>query len=248
MKRLFFDIETSPCIGFFWRPGYKISISHNNIIEESAVICVAYKWEGDKKVHTLKWDKGDDKKMLEDLFPVLQEADEIVAHNGDRFDIPWVNTRLLKHGLGPAPIWKSLDTLALARKRFRFNSNRLDYIAKFLFKEGKMETSFGLWRDIVLDNCQKSMKKMVKYCAQDVRLLERIWGELHKYHNPKIHAGVLAGREKWSCPRCTSFKVGKSKTRYTAAGTVQHQMKCKKCGGYYTINNCNFKKYQEEQD
>jgi hypothetical protein len=31
--------------------------------------------------------------------------------------------------------------------------------------------------------------------------------------------------------------VSKSKTRYTTAGTVQHQMKCGECHRYYTISD-----------
>jgi len=247
MKRLFFDLETSPCIGFFWKPGYKLNISHDNIISENAVICASYKWQDEKKVHTLTWNKGDDKKLLEKFLPIAMRADEIIAHNGDRYDIPWLNTRALKHGIGPVPIWKTVDTLAIARKRFRFNSNRLDYIGKFLFGEGKIETSFGLWRDIVMNNCPKAMKKMVKYCEKDVVLLQNVWEEIEKYHNVKSHVGVLAGKERWSCPHCASENVSKSKTRTTAGGGIQHQMKCNDCGSYYTISNSVFKKYLEEK-
>lgn len=247
MKRLFFDIETSPCIGFFWKPGYKLNIGHDNIVEDSAIICISYKWQDEKRVHTVEWDKGNDRGVLKKFIPILKQADEAVGHNLDRYDIPWVNTRALKHGLGPVPIWKTADTLAIARKRFRFNSNRLDYIGKFLFGEGKIETNYGLWKDIVLKNCPKAMKKMVRYCEQDVRLLQRVWEELHKYHNVKTHAGVLHGLDKWSCPRCASEDVIKSKNRVTAAGGVQHQMRCKSCGGYYSISDRVFAKYQDNK-
>jgi hypothetical protein len=57
-KRLFFDIETSPNIGFFWQSGYKLNISYNNIITERAIICICYKWEGDEKLYSLNWDES----------------------------------------------------------------------------------------------------------------------------------------------------------------------------------------------
>jgi len=63
-KRLFFDIETSFNIGFFWRAGWKQTISPENIIEERKVICVSYKWEDDDKVHTLTWDENQSDKTL----------------------------------------------------------------------------------------------------------------------------------------------------------------------------------------
>ena len=40
IKRLFFDIETSPNIGYFWRAGYKLNIGADNIIEERKIICI----------------------------------------------------------------------------------------------------------------------------------------------------------------------------------------------------------------
>ena len=55
-KRLFFDIETSPNIGFFWQAGYKKNIDYSNIIKERAIICICYKWEGEKEVGYLHWD------------------------------------------------------------------------------------------------------------------------------------------------------------------------------------------------
>ena len=64
IKRLFFDIEVSPNIGLFWQPGHKISLDYGNIIQERAVICICYKWQGGK-TQSLTWDKKqDDKEML----------------------------------------------------------------------------------------------------------------------------------------------------------------------------------------
>lgn len=246
INRLIWDIETSPNIAFLWRCGYKMSVGHHNIIKERAVICICYKWEGEKKVHSLQWDKGDDKKMLEEFMEVAKQADELIAHNGDKFDIKWFNTRCLFHGIEPMADWKTVDTLVIARRRFTFNSNRLDYLGQFLLGEGKEDDGgFGTWRDIVLHNCPKAMKRMVKYCKKDVALLERVWKLLEPYHKPKTHVGTLNGQEKWTCPWTGSENVFKSKTRYTTAGTRQHQMKSKESGGYYTISQKAFEQYQE---
>ena len=139
IRRLICDAETSPNIGFFWRAGFRLSINHDNILHERAIICICYKWEGERTVHSLEWKKGDDKDLLKRFLKVALEADELVAHNGDKFDIKWFNTRCLKHGLEPPPIWKTVDTLVIARRRFYFNSNRLDYLGKYLLDEGKIK-------------------------------------------------------------------------------------------------------------
>src|SRR6056297_181468 len=50
-KRLYFDIETSPNVTLTWRTGYKLNIPHDNIMEERAIICICYKWEGSDEVY-----------------------------------------------------------------------------------------------------------------------------------------------------------------------------------------------------
>jgi len=125
-KRLFYDIETSPNIGFFWQAGYKLNIPPENIIKERAIICICWKWEGQKVVHSVEWQEGCDIAALSAFMAVALEADEIVGHNGDNFDEKWIRTRCLIHGIICPPKFTSLDTLKKARTQFRFNSNKLD--------------------------------------------------------------------------------------------------------------------------
>ncbi len=54
-KRLFFDLEVSPNIVFSWRIGREVSLSDADIIQERAIICVGYKWEGDDKTYSIQW-------------------------------------------------------------------------------------------------------------------------------------------------------------------------------------------------
>ena len=141
-KRLFYDIETSPNIGFFWRSGFKISIPPENIIHERSIICICYKWENERKVYSLQWNRDQsDKQMIKRFSKVLSQADEAVGHNIDKFDMKWFNTRCLTNGLPSLGIIKTVDTLVIARRRFYFNSNRLDYIAKLLGYGGKNKTT-----------------------------------------------------------------------------------------------------------
>ena len=243
-KRLIWDIETSPNIGYFWRPGYNIRLSAENILKERAIICICYGWEDDPWVHSMAWNNGNDKPMLKEFVKIANEADELVAHNGDRFDLPWFQGRCVKHGFDPLPEYKTVDTLRIARKRFNFNSNRLDYLGKFLLGEGKIHTEFDLWKT-VCDGDKKSLDYMVKYCMQDVVLLEKVWKILKPYHKPKTHAGVFNNLARWTCPHDGSKDVITSKTRSTAAGMVRFQMQCKNCGYYFTIPQNVHRAYQE---
>jgi uncharacterized protein YprB with RNaseH-like and TPR domain len=231
-KRLFFDIETAPNIAMIWQPGYKISVGHDNIIKERAIICVAWKWEGQKKIHCLTWDKNQcDKKLLQEFIKVMHEADEIVTHNGDRFDTPWIRTRCLLHGIPMSPDFVSIDTLKAARSKFKFNSNQLNYIAKFLSLGQKKPTGFQLWKDICLHKCPKALKKMVDYCKHDVRLQEQVWDKMNSYLPVKTNrADDVDG-----CPECGSFNTTISNHRVTAQGTRRIQFQCQDCGKYHTV-------------
>lgn len=238
-KRLFFDIETSPNIGFFWQSGYKLNVPYSNIIKERAIICICYKWEDDDKVYSLNWDKDqDDKSMLEKFITVANEANELVGHNGDRFDLPWIRTRCLFHRIPCFPNYTTLDTLKQSRSKFRFNSNTLNYISQYLGVGEKSETGgFDLWKDIVLNNSQTAMKTMVEYCKNDVIILEKVFHHLKNYVPHKSHFGVLSTGEKSSCPECGSEDLRYSKTRYSAAGTPRIQVQCNDCHKYHTVAN-----------
>lgn len=233
--RLFLDIETSPNIGLFWQSGYKQKIDYSNIIEERAVICICYKWEGEKVVHSLNWDeKHNDKKMLLEFSKVLNKATEIVGHNIDKFDMPWVRTRCLYHGIELLPEYTSIDTLQIARRRFRLNSNRLNYIANFLGLGQKIKTEFDLWKSILLKSDQKALDKMIRYCKQDVILLEKVFHKLFNHVNSKYHYGVHYGQDRGSCKNCGSDDLSIVKHRITSAGTKKIQYQCKTCGKYNT--------------
>ena len=86
-RKIFFDIETSPNVVFSWRIGNKVNLSHDNIINERAIICICYKWDDENIVHSLKWNKGDDKEMLKKFAKIIDSADEVIGQNSDKFDL-----------------------------------------------------------------------------------------------------------------------------------------------------------------
>lgn len=243
IKRLFFDLETSPNICFTWRTGNKVRVLPESIIQERAIICCCYKWENEKKINSITWNNGDDKNILKEFTEVVNNADEVVGHNIDRFDLRWLNTRSLYHDLPVVPQCKTVDTLKIARRHFLFNSNRLDYLGKLLLGEGKIKTDFDLWKQIVLGNNESSLLQMVKYCKKDVDLLQRVWDKLRSYELSATHVGSLEGKDRWTCAYCGSEEVHLSKTRATPKGIKQRQMVCGTCGRYYTIADNVYARY-----
>lgn len=244
IRRLFLDLETSPNIVTSWRVGYKINLSYHDIIKERAVIVACYKWEGEKTVHSLCWDDSqDDKQVLKELVALVNQADEVIGHNGARFDVPWVRTRCVYHKLPVInPDLKVIDTLQWARRYFYFNSNRLDYLGQFLGVGGKVKTESGLWTKVVMNKDKKALGRMVTYCKGDILLLEKVFNRLKMMVKHKTHEGVLTTGVNWTCPRTGSTNVKVSKTRVSAVGVTSYQMISSE-GGYYTIGSKAYKAY-----
>lgn len=172
-------------------------------------------------------------------------AEGFGCHNS-HFDLPWIRTRALKHGIPCNWNFKVFDTLVEARRRLYLNSNSLDYISKFLDRKGKTKTDFSWWIDVMNDK-PGALDRMVRYCKRDVRELEAVFHRISAHLGHKTHRGVQEGGSKWQCPLCGSAKVSPHKPRTTAAGTIQHQMQCGKCHKYYTISVASYEKMLEER-
>jgi len=248
VRRLIWDIEVSPNVVLAWRTGFKIAVGHNAIVQERKIITIAYKWHGEKQVSVLTWDKHqDDAEMIKKFVEVADQADELVAHFGDSFDMPWFRGRCLILGLPPIPHYKTIDTKAWASKYFYLNSNKLDYLAKVLGFEGKTQTDYDMWRDITLHNDQKQLKRMASYNVDDVIQLEKVYDKLALFCPVHTHAGVKAGLDKWTCPRTGSTNVKLSKKRVTASGNIQYQMQNLENGSYYSISPTAYAQYSENK-
>lgn len=241
IKRLFFDIETSPNVVYSWRIGYNLNIGFENIIDERKIICISYKWENENKIHTLTWDKNQcDKQMLIDFIKEANQADEMIAHNGDRFDIKWIRTRCIYHRIPMFPNYKTLDTLKKAKSGFNFNSNRLDYIAQYLGVGTKVKHSgFDMWVKVMKGD-KTAMSEMVNYCEGDIVVLEDVFLTMQNYIKPNTHAGVINNNLKYSCPCCSSEQSTLIKNNVTAMGTIKRLMECNDCGYNFEISNSSY--------
>lgn len=244
IKRLFFDIETSPNIGYFWRAGFKLNIGTENIIEERKIICISYKFEDEEKIHTLTWDKNQcDRKMLLKFMEIINKSDEAIGHNGDRFDLKWIRTRCIYHRIPMFPYYRTLDTLKKSRGIFNFNSNRLDYIAKFLGVGAKVKhDGFDMWKDVMRGD-KVALQNMVTYCEGDIIVLEDVFLTMQNYIKHNTHSGVINGKLKASCPNCASENVSLLKNDVTPVGTIKRKMGCNSCGYTYDISNSAYKNH-----
>ena len=178
--------------------------------------------------------------MLTKFIAVANQADELIAHNGDRFDIKWVRTRCIYHRIPMFPNYKTLDTLKKAKSGFNFNSNKLDYIAQYLGVGAKVKHSgFDMWKN-VMNGCKDAMNEMVIYCEGDIIVLEDVFFTMQNYIKTNTHNGVINGNLKYSCPSCGSEHITLVKNNVTAMGTIKRLISCNDCEYHYEISNSSY--------
>lgn len=227
-KILIFDIEKMYAKAAIWQTG-KQYVGHHQLLDNSRIICICYKWLGEKTVHSLTWNKNRcDKTMLRKFNKIAGEADFLVAHNGENFDVKELRTAIAIRGLADAwcetPV---IDTLKDYRRMFRFDSNRLDTLGQKFAGSGKDKMVFQDWIDV--DNGdQAALKKMVKYCKQDVKLLEKVYKRLEKYVVPQGKHLLKPSKLLVKCEECKSNNVIKYGF-YTYKDTKLQKYLCKDC-------------------
>lgn len=233
---LLWDIETTHNLAAVFRLNEEY-IQPTNIIRERYVVCAAWKWLGEKKVHAVstldnpalyKKDPHNDRHVMEVLHKVLSSADVIVAHNGDSYDIKFTEGRMLVQGLDPLPPITKIDTLKIARNRFLLNANKLDYLGQLLGLGRKKHTTPGLWLK-VLNGSKAAVRDMVTYNKQDVELLEKVFLKLRPYMENHISRGLFG---KTGCPRCGSHHI-QSRGVHRAVTRIYNRFQCQKCGGWF---------------
>jgi RNase P subunit RPR2 len=171
----------------------------------------------------------DDKRISKSLWKLVNEADAIISHNGNNFDIPKINTRFLLNGLQPPMPFISIDTRKIAYKQFGFSSNCLDYLGKIMLSKQKIHTDYQLWIDCENGN-QDSLDFMENYCKADVGLLEEVYLELRPWIKSHPNLAVLMDAKEQCCPNCGSFEFEEGEGYYTTPQNKYVSVRCKHCG------------------
>ena len=233
MKVLVYDLETAPMLSYHWGR-WKQNIGPAMTEQEGYVQCYCAKWLGDDKMYydglNLHGNSiSDEKYVVASLHRLLDEADAVITFNGNRFDIPVVNTALIKHGFWPPSPSKSIDLFRVVKSRFRFSSNSLNAVCEQLDLGQKAQTGgWQLWKGC-MDGDAESWAKMQEYNEQDVLLTERLYDRLLPWINNHPNVNMYDHLTNDRCPNCGSVHIVKNGTEYLATGAYQ-RYKCQDCG------------------
>ena len=236
-KILLFDLETAPelYMGF---GRYKQNIQEDFVVRSSFLLSYAAKWLGDDNLVTVGLpyykesyadDPYNDYQLCKDLHDLLSECDIAVAHN-IAFDWKVANTRFVYHGLAPISPTKLVDTLLIAKANFRFPTNRLDTIARYLDVGAKLPHSgASLWRGCY-DGDEDSWKTMIDYNGVDVIVLEAVYMKLRAFDKRHPNVAMYIPDNKTRCVCCGSSDLVKTdKKAYTSVSEYE-VYQCNNCG------------------
>lgn len=234
LRVLLYDLETAPLLAHVWHPTDDY-VTSERLIHDSFLLCWSAKWLGDKTIRSgvvtgAEAVAQDDTRIVSDLAELIREADILVAHNVDQFDVPMFNNRLLALSLEPMGPKRTIDTLRLAKRNFRLAYNKLDYLGEYLGLGRKIKTDFDLWRACYQGDV-KALAKMVRYNRQDVVLLEKIYNRLLPYVNnvPRLTDAAYDGQ--MVCPSCGEDRLIRRGFHHTNVSSFQ-RYQCGQCTRY----------------
>lgn len=230
IKRLFLDIETSlmTVASFSLWPKY---IPIDNIITDWYIISAAWKWEGDNTVHSISSYTNNDYHVVKALREAICNADELVYHNGHKFDYKKLNARVILNGLPPMDKPRQTDTYIQCKRHFAFTSNKLDYVAKALGLPSKTHTGNDLWLRC-LKGDKEAIDQMHDYNRNDVLVLEAVFGKLR----PHIDVGYNSNIAKTTrCTHCNSTNFESRGNRFTKTCMYKRYV-CNNCYGWFSGN------------
>lgn len=229
---LVFDIETLPGVRYFWEQGQK-DYNTDSIIKDWCVLSWSAKWlfepEHESMVLTPAEARGhDDKRILDGIWKLLDQADIVVAHNGQKFDVVKLNWRFIVHDMLPPSPYQIVDTREHATK-IKPTSRKLDWLAEKLGYGHKLHTGYGLWV-LCSEGDRDSLQKMLAYNEKDVYILEDIYVTLRPWlKHPNMSLFVHTDKKVSLCPHCASDHINPIGNYYTGAGVFQ-SFRCENCG------------------
>lgn len=233
-KILFFDLETAAALAYVFGRR-KVFVSQDAIHTEGGWILTAgYRWMNGPKTEVIyNYEEilaGNDYTVCKMMYDLFLEADAVVGHNLLEFDWKMLETRLLANGLPPLPYVQKIDTLLMARKKYRFPSNALDSLADFLGIGRKVAHSgISMWKKIQEGDLQE-LENMVRYNEGDVDLLMDVYFALcQRGLVSSFNAALYYDDDEMRCRVCGSTDLHFTGRKVPVGLNVYEEVTCNSC-------------------
>lgn len=184
-----------------------------------------------KSIHDFplfKREPWNDEMLVRYAHEKLSEADSLIAHFGDGFDIPFVKTRMLKIGLH-LPRKHTVDTCKVAWKHLKLSA-RLDNLAEFLGLTPKVKVPKDVWKRAGFGEI-KALEFLKKRCGGDVITLDEIVTKmlpLCKMINKNLFYADKG------CPQCSSKRIRRDGAKWCPTGqSLRQTYECQECGSCF---------------
>jgi predicted RNA-binding Zn-ribbon protein involved in translation (DUF1610 family) len=230
LEILLLDIETAPMLADVWSL-WNNNVSLNQLRDPGGLLSFASKWlgEDEQDIRFMSDHKNGREMMLGVVHAQLTLADAVVTWNGDKFDLPILNSEFIQAGLKPPAPYASIDLLKTAKKRFRFPSNKLQYVSTALGFKGKVShEGHDLWVKC-MDGDEDAWAQMEVYNRQDVQLLDDLYWKFQPWIMQHPSRAVYA--DAHVCPKCGSEHLQRRGESRTLQSVFQ-RYQCQSCGGW----------------
>jgi len=126
---------------------------------------------------------ADEPQCILNIRNAIEEADYVVTYYGTKFDIPYLNTRLIIHNEKPIDEIRHIDLYYTVRHRLRLNRNRLQNVEEAILNSPqKTRILPGIWRR-ALQGDEEALDYIVDHCIKDVAILEDAFDKLRGFIN-----------------------------------------------------------------
>ena len=231
----FIDVETAPAIVAAFNR-YDVNLTQKHILKEGGwLISIAWA-DSSGKVESLVLNpdeaiRADDFRIACKLQRVIDNTDILVGHNIKKFDWKVIKTCLLRNGLVLTHQPKIVDTLEIARRNFKFASNKLGDLGVILGIDTVKGDPGGIetWIACTEGN-SKALTKMKVYNEGDVELLRKVYNKIIAWSNQLPNQNLYSKYGIQGCTNCGSSEVYPTSNKVSTPSKLHVEHMCASCG------------------
>lgn len=195
-----------------------------------SLVCVGYKWLGDKNptiISILDYpgkDVLDDSNLVKAFHAIASQADMVITYFGKGFDQPYMTSKYLENRLEWLPNTPHVDLFFTAKSNVKVSRKSLDNLVSLYSLGKKYNVSRRHWR-LAKAGVAEGIREVIKHCYVDVNLTEK----LYYLFRPgiRLHPRIA---EYEACAACGSKKLQRRGKALSTTKGPRQRVQCQGCG------------------